>query len=176
MDKKKSQDNTCTIRIVIMRRFLRLIRHTRWFGSHTTGWLNNDVPGDAFGDIQTHDNKLSVYQVDNEQDKLCVITALAACRDNISNLDCTIFDDSNLASLGIKIQPTRGSTPDANTNRLHCDFEHMTMRSLANLAKVISAGTHDRIHKKNIKLMLQDAYNKHDLDTSRIKQGILSHL
>ena len=152
-----------------MKQFMRTIRQGRWHKCPAINWLENgELQSDALCDITTKGCMLSVYRINNEIDRQRVIVALAANRKCIVNLDYAVFEDSALDSLGITVQQTEGSTPDAVANELHYELGNLTVRRLAQLAKIVSAGQHKRISRKRIKLWLQGAANTGHLDRSRI--------
>ena len=105
-----------------------------------------------------------------------MITAVAANRDNLSNVDYAVFDESHPRSFGIVVRQTEGRTPDAAVNKMHFEFEKLTVRKLANLAGIISDSRPRRILEKRIKLLLQDAVNTDSLDKTRIKPKILESI
>lgn len=160
-----------------MRQFLRVIRCGRWYKHPEIGWLGKDeLQSDALCDIQTKENKLSVYMISSEDDKLRVIVALAANRDNPSNLDYAVFDESRFDSLDITVKQTEGYTPDAMANTLHYEIVDLTVKRLAMLAEVISTGQHDRILEREIKMLLHDAANEGRIDEKLLKPNILKCL
>ena len=158
-----------------MRQFLRTVRIGRWHKPDIDWLAQGEIQSDAFCDIQTKENKLSVYLIKNENDLLRVITAVAANRDNLSNVDYAVFDESYPKSFGIVIRQTEGRTPDATVNKMHFEFEKLTVRKLANLAGIISDSKPRRILEKRIKLLLQDAVNTDSLDKTRIKVTVRAH-
>jgi hypothetical protein len=87
---------------------LRGIRKRRWSTDTTDksiSWLSNgEIQSDALGDLNTSNNTLSVWYVEDDQSNLDqVITALASNRDAISNLDYVLFDISLVNSIQINI-------------------------------------------------------------------------
>lgn len=162
-----------------MSQFLRSVRQGRWYKYPDVEWLEaGEMQADALSDIQTKDGRLSVYLVANEGDIQRVAAALAANRDKIANIDYVVFAGANLNSLGITVQSTEGKTPDGAINRLHCELGNLTAKRLVQLAEVISAGTHKRIQKRQIKEWLQGAASAGHLDKSKVtsqkvREGLL---
>ena len=153
-----------------MRQFLRTVRQARWHKYPEISWLvEGELQGDVLTDMSTDKGRLSVYRINNEDDLQRVITALAATRDNMANLDYAIFEDSELGSLGITISQTDGNTADMTTNGLHYELGNLSARRLARLAEVVSAGNHDRVPEKLIRAWLQDAASTGHLDRTKIK-------
>ena len=96
---------------------MRTVRQGRWLKYPDIDWLDDGgtLQGDVFCDIQTTCCQLSVFRVNSSSnnnydggDIQRVISALASERSRIDLLDYAIFDDSDLASLGITVQQTKG--------------------------------------------------------------------
>lgn len=151
-----------------MSQFLRSVRQGRWYKYPDVEWLEaGEIQADALSDIQTKDGRLSVYRVANDYD-IQRVAALAANRDKITNIDYVVFTGANLDSLGITVRPTEGKTPDGAINRLHCELGNLTAKRLVQLAGVVSAETHKRIQKRQIKERLQEAASAGHLDKARV--------
>jgi hypothetical protein len=74
--------------------FLRTIRKARWYNVEGVSWLEKgDIQADPLADLNTKGNELSVWLVENDRSNLeQVVTALAATRTDISNLDYALLD------------------------------------------------------------------------------------
>ena len=156
---------------------MRVTRQSRWMIHPDLDWLPpGDIQGDALQDIETSDNKLSVYRVENEEDTKQVVFALAANREFLSNLDYAIFDDSNLTVAGIVIQQQDGQTPHDEANKLHYDLSELTARRLVLLAQAVASGEHCRVPWKDIKIGLQQAIRSRTIDRDKIKPKLLERI
>ena len=110
---------------ICMTRYLRVVRQRRWATFPDIEWIApGETQADALLDLQTKDNRLSVFRVDNDIDIQRVVIALAATRDHVANLDYAIFDDDELIARGIDITRTVGETPDQTANTLHHDIHN----------------------------------------------------
>lgn len=153
-----------------MRQFLRVTNRGRWYKYPDVTWLAaGELQGDALSDIRTQDGRLSVYKVANDADRQRVAVALAATRKEFANVDYAVFGDSGLDELGITVQQTEGETPDETVNGLHYELGNLTVERLALLAKIVSAGAHRRIQKRQIKKLLSDAAKYRRLDKKMVK-------
>ena len=153
-----------------MRLFLRVVKQHRWFKQPDESWLEDgELKGDALSDIQTQRGQLSVYRVANEADMQRVAVALAANRQDFSNMDYAVFADSDLEPCGITVRQTEGETPDMCVNDLHYELGKLTVNRLGRLAAIISAGKHKRIQRKQIETLLHEAARTGQLDRARIK-------
>lgn len=87
-----------------MSRFLRMIsKITRWDGSESVDREDGLFTGDMLADLRTTNNKLSVWQVDTEEDVEKAIVALALSRDAVQKMCYMVLNDSELENIGIRI-------------------------------------------------------------------------
>jgi hypothetical protein len=68
---------------------LRTIRKDRWYRIEDVPWLEEgDIHADPLADLNTKANELSVWLIEDDRSNLNrVVSALAATRTHISNLD-----------------------------------------------------------------------------------------
>lgn len=155
-------------------RFLRIIRRGRWQKRPEPDWpKDSGLPSDALGDMQTSRCRLSVYAVTDAIDGQRVAAAMAATREGISNIDYAIFEDSELESLGISVQPTPGDTPDDGVNGLHYDLGNLTAKRLAQLAEIVSAGDVARMAWSDVRTLLVDEMAAGLVDAARVRPKIV---
>lgn len=160
-----------------MTRYLRVVRQRRWATFPDIDWIApGETQADALLDLQTRNNRLSVFRIDNDNDIQRVVVALAATRDHIANLDYAIFDDDELIAQGIDITQTVGETPDKTANILHCDIHNLTARQIELIARTIALADHTRIHSRDIQTMLTDALQSGDLETDGIRPAVLNRI
>ena len=152
-----------------MASFLRIIRQARWLKHPDLDWMApSEIQGDALGDLQTRENKLSVYRVESENAAERVAIALAANRDNLANFDYAVIDDVKLLSTDIKISRQIGETPDHEVNQLHYDLFDLTIGRLVQFAFIVSAAERSRIPRKDVKTKLRQAIHAGVLDKSKL--------
>ena len=157
--------------------FLRAIKQARWFKKPVVDWLEDDeLKGDALSDIEDRNGKLSVYKVTHEADIERISVALAATKDGPDKVDCAVFADANLKSLGITINQTKGETPDDEVNMLHHELGNLTVKRLVKLAKIISAGEHSRIQQKEIRRLLHESVCTRRLDRTQFTEKLKKEL
>lgn len=160
-----------------MIKFLRVIRQGRWHKKPDMDWLGGDeIQGDALNDIRSKGCSLSVYMANSEVAIERIVVALAASREHVSNLDYAVFGGTGLTSLGIVVLHTAGNTPDAVVDSVHYDLRHLTVDRLAREAKIISGGNPERVGKKSIGKMLQEAVRAGILDKTRINNSLRTAL
>ena len=136
--------------------FLRIVQKSRWHPKpEWNGWGHDDLQGDALLDLQTKGNALSVFSVDEGAEIDRIVSALAATRQYLSNLDYVVFDDVSLMSSGIAFIHTDGATPDKEVNDVHYDLVDLTISKLVQVARIVSKCNRQRITKSTIKNKLQ---------------------
>lgn len=158
---------------------LRAIRKNRWYTSDTIPWLpEGEIQADPLGDLATGHNTLSVWQVEDDKSNLeQVITALAANRDTISNLDYALFDLELLSTIGIRVEVNEGATPYEKANHWHCDLVELTATKLVKLAKVmLISSSRERVLEKEILSLIKDAVQTGQIDKTKLSQKIVSKL
>lgn len=122
----------------------------------------HELAADALLDLQTHDNSLSVYKVNHDDDSLTrVITALAATRDAANRFNFILLPISLVEQLGITMAATDGMTPDDYVNStLHLDLINLTVKQIAALALAMHEhGNLEKRTKSEIKTSIGDALN-----------------
>lgn len=122
-----------------MATLLRLFRKKNRWPSDATPWLDaGDVPADPLGDLATDDNTLSVYVVEDDPEKIDrVLAGLVVGRQNGSEAEYILFDESLVLLAGIKIIKTEGQTPDAEVNKWHRDLTEISALKLAKFATLL---------------------------------------
>ncbi len=93
--------------------FLRKIRKTRWYRNPDFNlWLKeNEIPADSLADLNTKDNKLSVWKVEDDESNLeDIIIALTTNGDYISDLSYALFDSNILSDINIEHVQSQGET------------------------------------------------------------------
>ena len=160
-----------------MKQFLRTVKSTRWYKHPQVSWLGEgELQGDALKDVMTCHGRLSVFMISNESDERRVITALAATKDHIANVDYITFEASKLNSIEITIKQTDGYTADAIANKLHHDLEYLSVKRLVKLVEVISDCPPRRKQRKEVKECLRAAMRAGILDTTKINSNEIKNL
>lgn len=160
-----------------MPQLLRTVRQSRWFIHPTIPWLSpGELQADAFLDLKTEDNALSVFEVDDPANAERFAIAIAAGRDKPDLVDYAIFDGKTLAALGIMVQRIGGTTADATANKLHHNLHQLTARQLVGLADLVVNGTTNRILGKRVRQMLKDGLANGTLDPRQVNEKMLRQL
>ena len=149
--------------------YLRKIRKNRWHD--IIPWLQSgDIQADALGDLNTSDNQLSVWLVDNDKSYLeQIVAAITATRDHISNFDYVLFQEEDVLQLNIKVVESPGKTPSQVVNSWHVDFTELTGEELVALAHVIQEnGQRERIPEKRVLDLLAQGFASQQIDREKV--------
>ena len=150
-----------------MAKLLRKVdkRH-RWFKAAAQAHLDaGDVPADPLGDLRTTGNKLSVYQVDEDESNIERIARALACgREHLAEVGYVLFDLSVLAKASIELDRNDGKTLDSAVNQCHADLVDLTGNKLVALARLnLLEGESDTILKKRIVQLVLEGLNSNEL-------------
>lgn len=160
-----------------MTAFPQSIRQGRWARHPDIDWLQpGELQGDALTDLQTTGGVLSVFATDGGVDQRDIVMALAARRDNISNLDYVMFDDGGFATAELEAVHADGDTPVAEVNRVHYHLIHLTTERLAHLASIVGSGERGRVTGRQIEALLRQAVRESRLNTARMNPKGLIYL
>jgi hypothetical protein len=105
--------------------FLYKVRKAhRWYPELAEAFLSEgDVPADPVGELQTKENKLSVWEVEQDRSNLQrIVAALATCPDKVDAAGYILFNSVDLGSSEIQISMTPGGSPDRGVNHCHRDL------------------------------------------------------
>ena len=118
---------------------LRKIRQARWYKVEGAWLAADEIPADPLSDLTTKDNQLSVWYIEDDRLNLeRVIAALAASGTDVANVDYALLDHRLLSDMHIKIDSTRGGTPDEEVNTSwHRDLVELSAGKLVTLAIAI---------------------------------------
>jgi hypothetical protein len=117
---------------------LRKVRQSRWFREPAAAFLEvGDVPADPFVDLQTKENLLSVWEVEQDRSNLVrVVRAIAVGGQRIDHTGYILFDSDHLASAEIQFQTSHGQSEDMGINACHRDLV-LSGKKLLALAKLL---------------------------------------
>jgi len=143
--------------------FRKLRQKRYWDG---TSWLGpGETQADAAKCLETIENKLSVFLLDDPDDQVGrVVAALAVTRDYLVNFDLAIAPADVLEHCGVRWNQAQGRTPDAQVNVWHKDLVDLTITKVACLANAIRCeGKIRRYSQKKVETVI-----RHSLDADYI--------
>lgn len=117
---------------------LRKIKQHRWYKELAKPFLEaDDIPADPFGDLQTTENLLSVWEVHEDRSNLVrVVRAVAMGGQRIDHTGYILFDSVHLDAAGIELQQNEGRSDDKGANGWHRDLV-LSGKKLLALAKLL---------------------------------------
>lgn len=155
---------------------LRQIRKSRWYKYPDVQWLPLEaLQADALVDLKTEDNRLSVWQIEDDESNLDqVIAAVATKRDECSNLDYAVLDAHLLLRINAEIEVTKGDTfYDKANNLWHRNIIELSAENIMELAHMIMQhGTKKRIRHTTVASLIKHAVASGDVDRDRLKAKV----
>jgi len=159
---------------------LRKIRKSKWYKNLGVPWLKQeDLQADALGDLDSKDNKLSVWLIEDNRSNLeRVITALAAKCDHPTNIDIALLEQNVLDKLDIRWSKTSGDSCDDEINKtFHIDLIELTAAKLLQFAQQIQQkGNKTRFFQKEIIQMLTKGISTGKISRDKIKETLLNEI
>lgn len=143
---------------------LRVVRQPRWYQQPALIWLERgDVPADPLADLNTTENKLSIYKIEDDKSNLIrVISAYAANR-NYNKLDYILFDWNTFEKTNIRLEKTPGNTPDEFVNDFHYSLIDLSGLQMISLTKTILSSVieNERVDQRDVlEMVRQGIVNK----------------
>lgn len=103
---------------------LRTVRHDRWLKEEAAPFLAvDDVPADPVCDLQTKQNLLSVFEVEQDRSNIeRIVRAVAIGKQVIADTGYVVLDSDLLPAAGIEVRDSAGGTLDKEANAWHRDL------------------------------------------------------
>ena len=103
-------------------------------------------------DLQTRDNKLSVWVIEDDGSNLDeVVGSIALSRDVLSHLDYVTFELDVVDKLGLAVTESEGVTPVLAANRWHRDVVELSAKDVAELAEELFGRERSRVREADVK-------------------------
>lgn len=102
-------------------------------------WLEkNDIAADAVTDLETRENDLSIFVINDDLSQLdrC-LSALAANRMRLKPLDYILFDTRVIDQLQLETNDLEGNLRDKEVNKLHRNIIKLSANKLIKLSNII---------------------------------------
>jgi len=160
--------------------FLRKIRMARWRDAAPNHqWLAaGEIPADPVCAFDTQNNSMSVYIADSgirtvEQ----LAAAYTATRDSLQPFEYVIFESDDVNRAGIEVAGVEGTTPDAESNKLHRDLVKISAQKLVALTSRMLqrdvAEICDRVNRKDVASHIVRGLKEGWLDATKINPKVL---
>ena len=149
--------------------------HPPWISTES-----GEIPADPLQDLNTKNNQLSVYMLNEVRAELVdrILTALAATRNNSQKIECLIIPEEIIKYLNLELKRGKGGTPDGFVNELHCDIVQLTANKLVELAKAVIGckAESDRRTGDQIRDLLIKGVQEGRLEQSKINPDLKKRL
>jgi hypothetical protein len=146
--------------------FVRNVRQNRWLKNIAEPYLlQDDVPADVMGDIQTSNSTLSVYEIDDAETNLeRAVRAVAAGKDNIAATGYVVFSPDLLGECGIRIEHVPGRSCDSHFNQWHRNLIVPSGLKLVALARaILRHGRSGQILKSRLTALMEEGIRDREL-------------
>jgi len=143
-------------------------------------WLGpGDLRADALRDLETEQNTLSIFEVDEQSgiSESRILAALAANCNNLAKADFVVFDSPIIGELGIVYERIDGRTFDGGVNARHVNLVKLTAGKLAAFgARVRSDGDKKRYTKKDVLRLIRDSVSRGFIDPNQLAPDIRKYV
>ncbi len=109
----------------------------RWDGSTFVNRPDATTAGDVISDLRTHNNTLSVWCADSQEDINDAIVAMSLNRTDVSKMIALILDEAELAAMQIELSNSQpGKAPGAieSIKQKHRDLVEIDYKRLGELS------------------------------------------
>jgi len=160
---------------------LRKIDHkVKWAkGGEASKYLPPEqAPADVLHDLKTEDNRLSVWQIEDDKSNLTrVIAAIVSTREYLQKLDYILIDFRHIQENGLRVERESGDTLDKQANSWHVDVIQLSASDLARLANLLFAnGERVRELEPQLLNMLRQSVNAGHIHEAELKPTVAQKL
>lgn len=149
---------------------LRMTKAKKWMIDKPDWLAEGEIPADPIFGLDTKSNAMSVWVMDNCEDRLeRTVAALAVRRDSLQAFEYVLLDSETLEPAGIESRPTPGDSADSELNSYHCDLIEISGQKLLRLTVAIlkilqqegeKSKRVDRIARKDVAKYIVDGLNQ----------------
>jgi hypothetical protein len=153
-----------------------MIKWSRWTKPELPWLAEGDIPADPVCNLDTRDNKISVWKLDKGASNLPrVVSALASARKTLDKFEYASFDQQVLPKIGIEMQQSTGDSCDERLNTLcHFDLVEISATKVVALAKaILQENQVHRVPWKEVARHITGAIEKGWLDKNSIKPDLI---
>jgi hypothetical protein len=178
----KQKRDTCSFLRDLMPNFLRKVQYRpNWDpeGEFSKYLSPGEAPADALKDLQTSNNRLSVWQIDDQETNLeRVLAAIVSPADHIQKFDYLIVESKHIQNLGFSIEKTTGQTHDSHANNnWHFDLTRLSATNLSNLANcLLKNGATKRKYDRDLIPMLKKSIASGYVEQTKLNPKLLERL
>lgn len=148
-----------------------LNKKLKWFWEEPIPWLKpGEIPADPLGQLETKDNELSVFEINDDRNRIERVAAALAIgrRSDIDIVEYILFEQSILDSVGIKLRDDEGGTLDEEVNSWHRNMIELSADKLVAFAKqVVPTVPSDYVTHKRVWEVVLDSCRNGRIDLSK---------
>jgi hypothetical protein len=162
---------------MLMPFFLRRITKTKWLERNPSWLQGDDIPADPLGDLRTQSNKLSVWQVEDDQPLLMqVAMAMTTMSGNVSHFHYALIDQVAFKKINIKVEDAPGNSHYKQANTLHYNLIELSASDLVQLARVIYDSKMGFIPKDKLLPSLAKAVESGEIPKSDLNKHVIEDI
>ena len=138
----------------------------------------DDIAADPITDLNTRENELSIYLIQDELTELdrC-LSALAAERMNLQDLDYILFDKDIIDQLLLEINNVEGNLKDHEINKLHRNIIKLSAKKLISLSKkIMEKCQRKRILEEDVARIIVKSINNNWIKKNSLSKSLLSEI
>ena len=164
--------------------YLRNLRKSRW--NKDLGWLKeradgtglSNLPADAFVDLKTEGNRLSVWKITEDNSNFARVVAAFVSTWNFEDpFDYVLLPKDLMDSLATKREKSSGKTLDGYANdNFHFDLTEISASDLVKITEFISRMGVQRLSKKKVLSHLDEAISSGLMAEDRLADDLRKNL
>jgi hypothetical protein len=163
---------------------VRMLEKQKWEKINLVEAGLDRTPADTItSELRTRANSLSLWLINNIDELLNVVLALAVGRNQITRLDVMILDEQDFEQSGLSVNhtPENGLSPIHDINEFHYDLVNMDYEKLGHLSQLILENINDqnkcrRFDKSSIKKILYEGYTTQRFEIEELDEKLQEEL
>jgi hypothetical protein len=150
---------------------VRKIEKAKWMQNNIL--FGAEVSADAITNcMKTTNNKLSVWEVSQEDEVGDVVIALTSQAQHIETMDVVILNRTRLVDVGLNLEEAKGITPFEELSQKHRNIVSLTYPSLGRLANLIVENIKNNVAKRFTESGITNLMKK-AIEAGRLNKGAL---
>jgi hypothetical protein len=155
-------------------RLLRKIDPPRWVttGKHLKWLAAGEYQANALRDLNTQNNRLSLYELDADESNLHRTIAALASLQYPGDFGYVLLDQEMLVSNGFILDPSEpGTTRDPDVDSKHVDIAELTGSALHRLAILVVQSHRTDADEDDVRMYIRTSIENGYIDRSHVKSG-----
>ncbi len=161
--------------------FVRMARAPRWYREQAQSLLEqDDIPSDPIADLNTTENSLSIFLVNEDRSNLeQTVAAQAGTRMKADDAGYIVFSSDLLSRVGIAIDDSHpGTTADEDVNSRHRDLIQLSGKKLIAFVRevMLSSEPPETLPKEDVIGILKEGVSAGRIDPGRLPDKVRKQL